>query len=377
MKTRTDVLVVGGGILGVAHAAAAVRAGLSVVLCERHERDRSASVRNFGMVWPIGQPDGVALAMARRSRELWLELSQLAGFRCEATGSLHLAHDDLEWAVLKEFLARSTLAGLQLLTAEECLLLQPALVPEELRGGLWSPHEANVDPPVAVAALHRWLAAQGAVVSTGVPVVKVHDGVVALANGQSWQADHVAICSGDEFALLFPELFLASDLQRCKLQMMSLGPQPVGFHLGPMLAAGLTLQHYKGFAACPSLPKLRARFEVEEAERLRRGIHVMASQGDDGRLIVGDSHEYGTEFGPGLSEYTEQLILDYLPRFLRAPNASVAHRWSGVYCLRRSGDPVLRVSPEPGVEIVTGVGGSGMTRSMALGEETIKLWQGT
>jgi FAD dependent oxidoreductase TIGR03364 len=372
--SRTDVLIVGGGALGLAHAVAALRAGLSVTVCERTLVPRGASVRNFGMVWPIGQPAGPNLDLARRSRRLWSEVSALAQFPLRATGSLHLAYGEDELAVLREFVDGSPLPGLVVLTPEEVRGWQPAIVADDLAGGLFSPHEANVDPPAAIAALHAWLPTQGVDLRRGTVVTHVEPGVATLANGSRLAANHIVVCSGDDFATLFPTLFAASDLQRCKLQMLALGAQPAGFELGPMLAAGLTLLHYRGFASCPTLGRLRARLEASHTERLRRGIHVLVSQGDDGRLIVGDSHEYAEDFAPGLDDGTERAILDYLATFLRPPSLAITRRWSGSYALRRGGESVFRAEPFPGVEIVTGVGGSGMTRSMALGEQTIASW---
>ena len=119
---------------------------------ERDEVARGASVRNFGMVWPIGQPPGEDLQAALRSRQLWGELAAEAGFRCAATGSMHLAYADDEWQVLTEFAGRSELSSLRMLTPEEVLAQQPCIVPGGLRGALFSPHEANVDPGMAVAA---------------------------------------------------------------------------------------------------------------------------------------------------------------------------------------------------------------------------------
>ena len=75
MATHTaDVAIVGAGILGLAHAYALARRGRSVVVFERSPQAAGASVRNFGMIWPIGQPAGRMHEMALRSRDLWVEV---------------------------------------------------------------------------------------------------------------------------------------------------------------------------------------------------------------------------------------------------------------------------------------------------------------
>ena len=59
-----DIGVVGGGIIGLAHAYHALRAGKKGVLFERDSFAVGASVRNFGLLWPIGQDPKIGLALA-------------------------------------------------------------------------------------------------------------------------------------------------------------------------------------------------------------------------------------------------------------------------------------------------------------------------
>src|SRR5205085_7457719 len=124
------------------------------------------------------------------------------------------------------------------------------------------------------------------------PVVHVEEGRLATADGATHRAGLVLVCSGSDFESLLPAAFAGSGIRRCKLQMMRTGPQPGGWRLGPHLAGGLTLGHYKAFDACPSLPALRRRVAETMPEYVRSGVHVMASQNDRGEVIVGDSHAY-------------------------------------------------------------------------------------
>ncbi|MCA9134465.1 MAG: FAD-dependent oxidoreductase, partial [Planctomycetales bacterium] len=103
MSGHFEVAIVGGGIVGLAHAWMAAARGLKVLLVERAPVACGASIRNFGMVWPIGQSAGANYEVAMRSRELWLALGRQAGVWVNECGSLHLAHRPDELAVLEEF----------------------------------------------------------------------------------------------------------------------------------------------------------------------------------------------------------------------------------------------------------------------------------
>src|SRR5262245_59846068 len=100
---EAKVAIVGAGIVGLAHAYVAARRGLQVVVFERNERPQGASIRNFGMICPIGQPSGDRLQLALRSRNLWLEVLADTDLPIASTGSLHVAYNEEEKAVIQQF----------------------------------------------------------------------------------------------------------------------------------------------------------------------------------------------------------------------------------------------------------------------------------
>ena len=91
-ERKTDVAIIGAGILGLAHAYFAAKGGRSVVVFERTPKAQGASVRNFGMIWPIGQKAGATHRMAMRSRQIWQEILDDCGLPYRPTGSLHVVY---------------------------------------------------------------------------------------------------------------------------------------------------------------------------------------------------------------------------------------------------------------------------------------------
>jgi FAD dependent oxidoreductase TIGR03364 len=373
MEHRADVAIVGAGILGLAHAWAAAQRGLRVVVFERGRRASGASVRNFGLIWPIGQTHGAMHQLALRSREIWLEVLEDARLPFFATGSLHLAYRDDEAAVGREFAERASGLGYDCMWLETSEVLQcsAAALPEGLIGGLWSPVEMTVDPRLVLASLPEYLRERFGVEVRFGTAVRAIDLPAIDAGTERWKADRVIICSGEDFESLFPETYAQAGLMRVKLQMLRTVPQPEGWRLGPALAAGLTLRFYPSFQVCESLGALRERIAQETPEYERWGIHGLVSQTVQGELTLGDSHEYGLCTDVFNKEEIDGLILKYISGFLRAPDMTIAQRWHGVYA-KHPEAPYLSLDPAPGVRIVTSPGGAGMTLSFGVAERTIE-----
>lgn len=347
-----------------------------MLLFEKSPQAYGASVRNFGMIWPIGQPNGPAHRAALRSRDLWLEVLAESGLSGRSCGSLHVAHREDELAVLVEFARSAPELGFrcELLSAAETVARSAAVRHNGLLGGLWSATEVVVDPREIVARLPGVLRDRyGVELHYATPIDRVTGRWVASPNGDRWAVDRVVVAAGDDVRLLFPESFKAAGFRRCKLQMLRTVPQPDGWNLGPMIAGGLTLRHYEAFRVCPSLAALKHRIAEETPELDRFGIHVMAAQNDDGEVVVGDSHEYGDDISPFDKIEIDELILRELRKIIDLPDWTIAQRWHGVYA--KAPEIVQYVDePEPNVQLAISSGGAGMTLSFGLADVSWTRW---
>ena len=373
MENSADIAIVGAGIMGLAHAFAAATRGRRVVVFEREPRASRASVRNFGLIWPIGQPHGVLHQLAQRSRAHWIQVLNEARLPYLSTGSMHVVYREDEAEVAREFaeLAPGLGYNCSWLKPDDVIERSPAVIPDRLIGALWSPLEVTVDPRLTIGVLPHYLNEKFNVEFRFRYAVRSIDMPVIEAGNERWRVDRAIVCTGEDFETLYPDIYAAAGLTRVKLQMLRTEPQPAGWQLGPALAAGLTLRFYPSFGVCRSLPTLKQRITEETPEYDRWGIHGLVSQTACGELTLGDSHEYGLTVDIFNREEIDHLMLNYIGTFLRAPIMRVAQRWYGVYA-KHLDRPYLSFDAAPGVRIVTSPGGAGMTLSFGIAAETLE-----
>ena len=369
-NNSADIAIVGGGIVGLAHAYHALKKGLRVVLFEREQFAVGASVRNFGMIWPVGQAAGEGLELALKSRAHWIEISKQSGIWLNPNGSLHVVYHQDEWGVLNEFVNQNS-HGAMLLSPEEVKMKSPVVNPNGLIGGMWSSTECIVNPREAVRTIPLWLQEKfGLEIRMG-QLVKEISLPKIVTSKETWHVQKAIVCSGAEFQTLYPEIFEQHAVTKCKLQMMKATPTDKKFSIGSSLCAGLTLRHYQAFANCPSLKKVDERYDNQFKDYKTHGVHVLLSQNNYGELIIGDSHHYGETHEPFDREAINKIILDYLKTFL-VGEYQITERWQGIYPKLPSGKLNLVVKPEPNVTVVNGLGGAGMTLSFGLAEKVIE-----
>lgn len=363
MERQYDVLVVGAGVLGLAHALAASRHGLRVAMLERDARAIGASIRNFGFITVTGQQAGLTWRRALRTRDIWAEVAPLAGIEVLQHGLLMCARRPEALRCIEEFAASPMGAG--------CRVIPGGALPHPLRdnlsGALESPHELRVESRTAIPLLTNWLRAERGI--TLLPRVAVHNVSTGRLDSSAgpFEAPYIIVCPGADLVTLFPDVIARRHVTLCKLHMLRVAAP--GWRLAAPVMSDLGLIRYLGYANCPSLPDLRTRLEAEQAEWVVDGIHLIAVQSADGSLVVGDSHHYADAPDPFQPCGVDDRMLGELTAVLDLPCPEVVERWVGVY---PSGpDVAFHETPMPGVRLVMVTSGTGASTAFAIAEEQI------
>ena len=154
-------------------------------------------------------------------------------------------------------------------------------------------------------------------------------------------------------------------MRRVRLQMLQTAPYAPT--LTTSLADADTLRYYPAYESAP-LAELGEQTPVAAAHHLQ----LLLVQRPDGGLTIGDTHAYEEPFDFALSEDPTDELLDRARRILGTELPPVQRRWEGTYAQCLDGDVCLREEMEPGVWLVTGPGGRGMTCSPAIAADTLR-----
>lgn len=364
-------VVVGAGILGTWHALELLEAGFAVDHLEAELEPTGASVRNFGLVWVSGRRSGPELEAAVRARRRWEEIGSVVpgvGFR--PSGSLTVALDETEREVMRAFAAQpdAEARAITFLEPDDVRACNPA-VRGETAGALHCRADAVVEPRHALGALRDHMRARvpGARYRyhPGCRVVEIEPHALRDVAGRRWEADIVVLATGAAYDHLAGAESVAPRLRRVRLQMLE--TESFGASVTTGLADVDTLRYYPAFAVAP-LDRLGAQSPVAAAHHLQ----LLLVQRADGGLTIGDTHAYEEPFDFALSEEPSVELLARARRILGTDLPPVRRRWEGVYSQCVDGAICMREEISPGVFIVTGPGGRGMTCSPAIAADTLR-----
>lgn len=332
MSKTSDVLVLGGGIIGCAVAYALAKEGMRVRLLERGEPGREASWAAAGMLAPqsemVHEPQGPFFDLCRASLQLYpdfvAEIQDVTGLSVQyrREGTLWLACDFSEGQILAAAYERQRAAGLAVedLTSDEVRRREPALS-EAVQTALFLPEDHQVDNQKLMEALVLAAHRRGVDFQTGCPVlglVREKGRVIGVrTTRQTYTAAVVINCAGAWAAAVDPQQDPPLPIKPIRGQIVVLQTYP------PLL------EHVVHSAHCYIVPRR------------------------DGRLLIGSTME---DVG-----YDKRVTADALLRLLGAARqilpaldrCTFRGAWAGLRPATPDHLPILGEA-EPGLFLATG-----------------------
>lgn len=205
MKQHTQVVVIGGGVVGASVLYHLTRAGWTdVVLLERRELTAGSTWHAAGGMHTLNGDPNVA-RLQQYTIQLYEEIQRVSGQDCSIhlPGGLMLADTEVRMDFLRMAVARGRYLGmdLQLISAAEAAALFPLMDPQYFVGALYDPVEGHVDPSGVTRAYVKCAQLAGAEVYQHTPVVGLEqraDGTwdVRVESGDTIHAEHVVNAGG-------------------------------------------------------------------------------------------------------------------------------------------------------------------------------------
>jgi glycine/D-amino acid oxidase-like deaminating enzyme len=180
LPAEVDVVIIGGGIIGISTAYELARSGKRVAVFEKGTLGCEQSSRNWGWIRSVGR-DPKELPLAELANSLWREIQAQIDVGYRVTGLAYLAESEAEMQRHRQWMATAGATGqkVQLLDREQL----GKLIPPSNRpwvGALYNPEDGVAEPTLATVALAKLAIKAGATVLENCAVrgLDIADGIV-------------------------------------------------------------------------------------------------------------------------------------------------------------------------------------------------------
>ncbi len=398
-----DLVVIGGGVIGIATALFARRNGMHVVLVEKGRIAAEQSSRNWGWVRAQGR-DPAELPIAMEARGLWRELAAQSGedIGLAETGVLYLAGNDRDMENYQAWTRIAAAHGLdtRLLSGAEIASIQPTAT-RRWPGALWTPSDMRAEPWIAVPALARLAARQGVTIREQCAArgLDIETGRVAGVVTEAGRVRAPAVVlAGGAWSSLFlrrhgvsiPQLSVRSTVVRAEAAAPFPG-QAVDDALAwrPRADGGLTLalgsahdffigpEAFRQFLTWLPLARstfANTRFRLASPAGWPDAWTQRRQWNDDGPSPFETMRVLDPAPNPAFVERIARLFAE---RFPAAGTPAITHAWAGLIDSMPDVVPVVdAVETLPGLVVATGMSGHGFGIGPAFGRIVADLVAG-
>lgn len=338
-----DVVIIGGGISGVAAAYALAKEGVAVALLEQHDLAAMASGWTLAGVRQSGRhPHELPLAMA--AVEIWQDLgAELdADIEYRQKGNLRLARDDAERAIIRRLVDEQQALGLDLeyLDDNSAIRAIAPAISDAVVAASFCPTDGHANPKATVNAYARAAERLGAEIHLGETVdeILVERGRVVGARTRKaiHRASSIVIAAGIHTPALLQPHGLSLPLALRMVTVVRTRPLPPLFDqvFGTANAISAGRQEASG------------RLRITGGSQVWQGVVETAN---DGHPVVRPP----THAVKGVIERGSF----FLPAFGQAPLEDI---WAGLLDMTPDGLPVIEATPEiDGLVVAAGFSGHG------------------
>jgi glycine/D-amino acid oxidase-like deaminating enzyme len=348
VREQTDVLVIGGGIVGAAAAYHLARGGVKVVLVEAESLAWGATGRNLAFLWVHTRKVGPELDLVMATRtgidELVGELD--ADVELETNGGLVFYQDERQAPVMGEFVAQRNADGvpMTMLSGDEARELVPILPPSVL-GATYCALDAQVEPTLWVRAFANAARRFGADIREGVRVQRLlreGDRIVGAETSEGViEARDTVLAAGGWTPELAATAGLEIPIHPMRLQIVQTLPMPLETR-HPVYGSN-ALKQYTTFQ---DLPSFDDSLFVNETE-WRHGMLLLEglSQKADGSYLLGCAMDYpGFVWDADLRGVSliNEVFMEHIPRLREA---GFAKAWAGILPFTVDNLPIIDRAP--------------------------------
>lgn len=391
-EANWDVVVIGGGIIGLCTAWSLARAGLRVALFEKGKVGAEQSSRNWGWVRTLHR-DLAELPMALRVNEMWERLQARTDVGYRQTGLVYLASTDADMAGHEKWLAAARQAGVkaELLASSQAAKLVGG-TSKKWAGALYSSADGIAEPCVVPDAVAKLAAEDGVRIfeSCAVRGIDVEAGkVVGVWTERGRVRACAVVCAGGVWSRLFCGNFGLS-LPQLKVSGTAFEISPVNDGPKVTLNGGeFTCRPHKSGGYVVS--KLNASVVDVVPDSFRLFWKFLPAWRTERKLL---KIRFGSRFFKELkvptsfsmdkeSPFERMRVYDAVPTLSTVGNAlkslksafpqfsevKVTRQWGGFMDATPDALPIISaVASKPGLFIATGFSGHGFGIGMAAGE---------